>query len=32
IVASPQLQAPSATQLVNLHARRMQIELWHFGI
>ncbi|AJQ89732.1 transposase [Xanthomonas oryzae pv. oryzicola] len=32
IVASPQLQAPSATQLVNLYARRMQIELWHFGI
>ncbi|AXM13424.1 IS4 family transposase [Xanthomonas oryzae pv. oryzae] len=27
IVASPQLQAPSATQLVNLYARRMQIEL-----
>ena len=27
IVASPQLQAPSAKQLVNLYARRMQIEL-----
>ncbi|WP_353849678.1 transposase [Xanthomonas oryzae] len=27
IVASPQLHAPSATQLVNLYARRMQIEL-----
>ncbi|OLH60546.1 transposase, partial [Xanthomonas oryzae pv. oryzae] len=27
IVASPQLHAPSAKQLVNLYARRMQIEL-----
>ncbi|WP_045123387.1 IS4 family transposase [Xanthomonas citri] len=27
IVASPQLQAPSAKHLVNLYARRMQIEL-----
>ncbi|MCL1662489.1 transposase, partial [Xanthomonas nasturtii] len=27
IVASPQLHAPSATQLVNLYARRIQIEL-----
>ncbi|WP_272909193.1 transposase [Xanthomonas campestris] len=27
IVASPQLQAPSAKQLVNVYARRMQIEL-----
>lgn len=27
IVASPELQAPSARQLINLYARRMQIEL-----
>jgi hypothetical protein len=27
IVASPELEAPSARQLVNLYARRMQIEL-----